>query len=228
MWLKTFIKTLYVRLHSPKGVTIDFRAEVSPLSELESPSVINKGVYFRGFLGRGSYICSNCKINGHVGRFCSIAPNVTVISARHPYKKPYVSTSPIFVGGLNIFDVEFPKEDNFHPHKFASSKYPVVIGNDCWIGQSAMLIDGITIGDGAVVLAGAVVTKDVPPYAIVGGVPARVISYRYDDETIAFLLGVRWWDQDISWFTENGEAMQDIEKLKKLFNESDKSTDGIF
>ena len=90
----------------------------------------------------------------------------------------------------------------------------VQIGNDCWIGEGAFLVGGIHIGDGAVVLARAVVTHDVEPYAIVGGVPARVIGYRYDKETIKFLLHRKWWDESEDWLRENWKLLTDIEALK--------------
>ena len=73
----------------------------------------------------------------------------------------------------------------------------------------------MNIGDGAMVLAGAVVTKDVPPYAIVGGVPAKVKSYRYDEETIVFLLKARWWEKSLVWLKEHWELFSDMDKLRK-------------
>ena len=75
------------------------------------------------------------------------------------------------------------------------------------------IISGVTIHDGAVVLAGAVVTKDVPPYAIVGGVPAKVLRYRYDEETIQKLLKSQWWNQDIKWFEKNWKCLNDIKSF---------------
>ena len=81
-----------------------------------------------------------------------------------------------------------------------------------------MLIGGVHIADGAVVLAGAVVTKDVPPYAIVGGVPAKIIRYRYDEETISFLLQAQWWNNTEDWFKENWKLLTDIDKLKAYYN----------
>src|SRR5690606_40549227 len=74
----------------------------------------------------------------------------------------------------------------------------VSVGSDVWIGAGSIVLDGISIGDGAIIAAGAVVNKDVPPYAIVGGVPARIIRYRFDEETRAALLEWRWWDLDNS------------------------------
>ena len=87
------------------------------------------------------------------------------------------------------------------------------IGSDVWIGLNVTLIGGVEIGDGAVVLTNAVVTKDVPPYAIVGGVPAKVIGYRYDEETIRLLLETKWWNNSEEWFLENWRLLCDVERL---------------
>ena len=78
----------------------------------------------------------------------------------------------------------------FNETRFAKDQYKVVIGNDVWIGSYTRIMEGVTIGDGAVVAAGAIVTRDVPPYAIVGGIPAKIIKYRFDTETIQKLIGL--------------------------------------
>ena len=88
---------------------------------------------------------------------------------------------------------------------------PVIIGNDVWIGRNAIIMDGVEIGSGAVVASGAIVTKDVPPYAIVGGVPAKVIRYRFDEQTIERLIESRWWDYPDE-FIENELKFDDIEQ----------------
>lgn len=103
--------------------------------------------------------------------------------------------------------------------KYKEYAEPLEIGNDVWVGQGAFLCGGVVINDGAIVLAGAVVTKDVPSYSIVGGVPAKVIGYRYDDETIRFLLKIQWWNNSVSWFEEHWDLLNDIEKLKQYYNE---------
>ena len=79
---------------------------------------------------------------------------------------------------------------------------------------------GVRIGDGAVVATGAVVTKNVPPYAIVGGVPARILKYRYDDDTIRFLLENKWWQNNVDWFKTNWRLMTNIEDYKKYINQN--------
>ena len=93
------------------------------------------------------------------------------------------------------------------------------IGNDVWIGEGAFLAGGITVGDGAMILARAVVVQNVPPYAIVGGVPAKVISFRYDEDTINWLLDIQWWNLDTNWLKENWKLLCDIDKLKAYFKD---------
>lgn len=103
---------------------------------------------------------------------------------------------------------------------FVEYKKPLKIGNDVWIQQNVFICGDVEIADGAVILAGAVVTKDIPPYAIVGGVPAKVIKYRYDNETIDFLLRSEWWNKDISWFRKNWKLMNNIDKFKLQYENS--------
>jgi len=123
------------------------------------------------------------EVTVEIGSFCSIAADVTFLmgSGHNP---EWVSTWPIReVYGL-------PEQYEHHP----VYRGPTVVGNDVWIGREALIFDGITIGDGAVIAARAVVTKDVRPYAIVGGVPAKEIRRRFTDEQIDALLEIAWWD----------------------------------
>ena len=100
------------------------------------------------------------------------------------------------------------------------------IGNDCWVGYDVCFIGGVQVGDGAVVLARAIVTKDVPPYAIVGGIPAKVIGYRYDEETIKLLQEVQWWNMPVEWLQEHADLLCDMEAFKAFFNADAKTTRG--
>lgn len=118
----------------------------------------------------------------HIGNYCSIAPTV-VLGGGHPPDRVTTYPHRIWMG------MEGAGEDGFP----APSK-DTVIGSDCYIGWRCTLLSGVTIGDGVIVGVGALVTKDVPPYAIVGGNPARVIRYRFSEEQIAALLEIRWWD----------------------------------
>lgn len=136
-----------------------------------------------------------------VGKFCSIAGGVCLGMGTHPLQ--FLSSSPIFISphnGTGHRWVDVPV--GFDEYE------TTVVGNDVWIGSRAMILGGITIGDGAVVAAGAVVTKDVPPYAIVGGVPARIIRYRFTPEMINKLLAVKWWNLPYSMIRNKIDLFQ--------------------
>jgi acetyltransferase-like isoleucine patch superfamily enzyme len=92
-------------------------------------------------------------------------------------------------------------------------KYQVIIDNDVWIGDRCSIIGGITISDGAIVLAGSMVTKDVPPYAIVAGIPAKIIKYRFKEDEIVKLMDFKWWDNDFDWIKNNIDLFEDIENF---------------
>ncbi len=123
----------------------------------------------------------NCSLT--IGKFCSIADQVMILLGGE-HRTDWVTTYP-----FNYFMPEH-RTNRGHP----KTKGDVVIGNDVWIGMGATILSGVRIGDGAVIGARALVSKDVPPYAIAAGNPARVLRYRFDDRTIARLLEIRWWD----------------------------------
>lgn len=140
-------------------------------------------------IGKYSYIAPKTNvICADIGSFCSIAKGVNVGLAIHPVD--FVSTSPLFYS-----------RNNATKHKWTDDNYTyefkrIHIGNDVWIGLDAKIMGGVTIGDGAIVAAGAIVTKDVPPYAIVAGVPAKIIRYRFSQEIIDQLIILKWWDME--------------------------------
>ena len=129
-----------------------------------------------------------------IGDFCSIAENVTILlGGNHP--TDWISSFPFGV----VFE-EF-KERYYQYPKL--SKGSVIIGNDVWIGLNTIILSGVTIGDGAIVAAGSVVTKNVEPYAIVGGNPAKLLKKRFSDEAISKLLAIQWWNWEIDKIKEN-------------------------
>lgn len=138
-------------------------------------------------IGRYSYCGNDCQIvNAEIGAFCSLSDHVFIGGAEHPIS--WMSTSPVFQNARH----SGPSK------RFARFDLPIsrrtVIGNDVWIGHGATIKRGVTIGDGAVVGSNALVTKDVPPYAVVGGVPAKVIKYRFPQDVIECLEEIKWWN----------------------------------
>ncbi|GAB7027938.1 CatB-related O-acetyltransferase [Geotalea toluenoxydans] len=159
-------------------------------------------------LGDFTYIASGTKINNAIlGKFCSIGPDILIGLGKHP-ANTFVSTHPIFFSTLGQAQEVLCDRDYFD--EFA----PVAIGNDVWIGARAIILDGVTIGDGAIIAAGSLVTKDVPPYAIVGGVPAKVIKFRFEVEEIEFLMDFKWWDKSINWLNDNYKSLHNINVFK--------------
>lgn len=162
-------------------------------------------------VGVGTYGCFTSGIRSHckIGNYCSIAPGVQRLVGNHPFTE--VSTHPLFYK-REFGNVETTRYD-YHS---------LVIGNDVWIGVNAIITSSCTfIGNGAVIGAGAVVTHNVPDYAIVVGVPAKVIKYRFDKNTINELLEIKWWDRnpielrEIAKYSSNINEF--IERYKSIF-----------
>ncbi|MED1604887.1 CatB-related O-acetyltransferase [Cytobacillus kochii] len=167
---------------------------------------------------RGGYIQSVKSI----GRFCSIAKGFSIGFGEHPID--YLSTHPFQYESVFPFWNESKEFDNFVEKK--QMRHNPIIGNDVWIGANVTVLRGVTIGDGAVIAAGAVVNKDVEPYEIVGGVPAKHIKYRFNEELRKRLLEVKWWNytldslryidfNNVEKAIEQLEERQDHKTLKK-------------
>ncbi|GGG42508.1 acetyltransferase [Croceivirga lutea] len=174
--------------------------------------LINSEIGFASYLGIETEI-KNCKI----GKFSSIGPYVKCILGNHP-TDTFVSTHPSFFSTRKQSGFSFVKEQLFE--EFAKpiekgSGYTIEIGNDVWIGARVTILDGVRIGDGSIIASGALINKNIPPYSIVGGVPAKIIKMRFDEETINYLLKLKWWDKDYSWIEKNSYLFSDIKKLKK-------------
>ncbi len=165
------------------------------------------GKYTYGYEG----LLAEFPIAESIGRFCSINPTARIV-ANHP--KSFVMTSNFLygLGGIDWFRLDetekivsqYLKRENAHGILYTpAGNRTVIIGNDVWIGENVIVMPGIHIGDGAIIGAGAVVTHDVEDYEIVGGVPARHISYRFPREDIELFKEIKWWDWDVEKILEN-------------------------
>ncbi len=144
-------------------------------------------------LGSHSYSMSYSGGIDRIGRFCSIGINFRNLGDRHPVD--WVSTSPVFYRAARLSRVmKSPLPDL---PDFESAQDPVYVGNDVWIGDNVTIAGGVTVGDGAILAYGAIVTKDVPPYAVVGGTPAKLIKYRFEKELRDRLLASQWWNYPV-------------------------------
>ena len=172
------------------------------------------------YLSRHSYIAFDCRLFGaRIGKFCSIGPRVYTGFSNHP-TDTFVSTFLAFYKDTRkVFGYSYYTglQPGFEMYRKTASGYLVDIGHDVWIGADVKIMDGVSIGNGAVVAAGAVVTKDVPPYAIVGGVPAKIIKYRFTPDQIEFLQQFKWWNMPEDWIRENWQMFEDIEKFAEKF-----------
>jgi acetyltransferase-like isoleucine patch superfamily enzyme len=185
-----------------RNVIIPISAKIS-YSQLSDDTKICEGANLYGVLTMGKVLVGRYSslwgphIEVHagskevkIGNFCSIARNVSVYNLNHSLKKP----TTYFIN-KNFFT--FDQNDDI------ISKGDINIGHDVWVGANAIILTGINIGNGAIVAAGAIVTKDIPPYAIVAGNPAKIIKYRFEEEIINKLQEIKWWDWPIEKIKQN-------------------------
>ncbi|MEG1559370.1 MAG: CatB-related O-acetyltransferase [Clostridia bacterium] len=207
-------KTFFMIKLMGKHVHFCSRSTLGKKNIFEGNNYIGYNTAFNGEIGYGSYIGDNCQIDASIKRFVSIASGVKVVSGNHP-TSVFVSTYPSFYSNSCKFRPHFVNAQKFDEYTYADekNKHSIVIGNDVWVATDALILSGVSVGDGAIVAAGSLVTKDVPPYAVVGGIPAKVIKYRFNEEQIKALLEIKWWDRPIEWIKENADAFDDIEKF---------------
>lgn len=203
-----------------------FNRKTSFLSVVSTDNMLHKSVCINRFVkikkstvGRYTYIGNNTDVEcADIGNFCSIADHCRIGMGSHTLS--FLSTSPIFSERINGTGEQWITKD-----VQGTKRKRTIVGNDVWIGSHVLINSGVTVGDGAVIGAGAVVVKDVPAYAVVGGVPAKVIKYRYSEDIIKRLLKIKWWNMSDKLLKENiglfqqddlsGEMLDMLDNLSK-------------
>lgn len=187
------------------------------LSMLRAQKPPKGQVQIGAFSSGTPFVISNLKSDRVIiGKFCSIAPDSVMIpSVGHipprEYEKYRVSTFPL---------ARLKKDGWRKTYELPNEEGLIVVGNDVWIGARAIILSGVTIGDGAIIGAGAVVTHEVPPYAVVGGVPAKIIRFRYSKDQINTLLKIGWWNWSLEKIQANLDYFYgDVDIFIKEFSE---------
>lgn len=174
---------------------------VEPEAMLPLKWFVNMGAY--------SYVVGPMRGNFSVGRYTSIAQNVQIMGEKHPMDR--LTMHPIT---YHFKHADLAEELGIPQEPFDAQGGPVTIGHDVWIGEGALLATGVTIGNGAVVAARSIVTKDVPPYTVVAGAPARAVRMRFETSLIDLLLESKWWEFNIAdippHWSEPRRAVQEL------------------
>jgi acetyltransferase-like isoleucine patch superfamily enzyme len=197
--VKRYLKWIYFRLKNPR-VWIDYGVDISRDSSFGKNIKIFKNSRLNScHVESYTYIGNDCSLSRTIiGSFVSIGPELIAGIGSHPTS--YFSTYPGFYSKDVSGSFWFGRN-----HEFMNiENKEVIIESDVWIGARVTILGGVKIGVGAIVAAGAVVTKDVPPYSIVGGVPAKLIKYRFSDDIIFKLVQTRWWqssEEDLREFS---------------------------
>jgi acetyltransferase-like isoleucine patch superfamily enzyme len=203
---------------------VRFNTRISHNSIINKKTILGQGcvLHSKVFapnsnIGKGTYIGPNSYLhNARIGAFCSIAKNVEILTATHPIEN-FVSIHPAFYSLKKQSGLLYTDEQLFKETLFYDDNYSVIIGNDVWIGTNVLILGGVRIGDGAVIAAGSIVTKDVADFEVVGGIPAKNIKYRFTEKERIYLLKIKWWEKDDVWLKKNASLFNDIKQFISNF-----------
>lgn len=208
--MKQMLKRMMLRIkYRKKNFAFGCRTVIAADSDFEGCNRIGKDAFFRGTMGYATYAGDRVSLHGRFGRYCCIASGVQVVNGMHP-TKDFVSVHPAFFSVRRQCGMTYVETPLYDELRYAEDGAAVVVGNDVWIGTNAILLAGVHVGDGAVIAAGAVVTKDVPAYTVVGGVPACELRKRFDDETAEKLQKTAWWNWPEETLRQRAPAFSDV------------------
>jgi len=200
-----YLITVFLKLKNDK-FTAGYNLRINKTKLGYSVSIGDNSSLTRCKIGSFTYISKNCSLRDvFIGKFCAIAPDFKAGLGFHPIS--FVSIHPSFYSNEKQVSHSFTSKKLITDHK------PIIIGNDVWIGSGVTVLDGIKIGDGAVIAAGAVVNRDINDYEVVGGVPAKHIKYRFNEEEIKKLKKIKWWNWDLNKLKQKANLFLNIKEF---------------
>lgn len=204
-----------------KKVDIGAGTLFNNLTMFEGHNIINRNCHLYGaYIGIGTYMGDECVLNStYIGRYCALGAGIRVSLGDHPIHK-FVSIHPAFFSIKKQAGFTFCDKEIWKSKKERDGKYACIIGSDVWIGDEVTILGGITVADGTIIGAGAVVTRDTEPYGIYAGVPARKIGSRFAEDEISRLLEIHWWDMDFDILSSRATLFADIEEFIQNFEGS--------
>jgi acetyltransferase-like isoleucine patch superfamily enzyme len=216
LWLRWLFTCLaYQMRYGGKSVRIEYMAELSKVS-FEGTNKVYKFARLRDVsLGFFSYVSRGTQVyNAEVGKFTCIGPETIIGPGEHPVRG-YISSHPAFYSTLAQAGTTFSDQD------YVEEIPRTLIGHNVWIGARVIIRAGVTVGDGAVIAAGSIVVKDVAPYTVVGGAPARVIRDRFDEPVKMLVMASEWWNWPTEKLSKHAAAFRDERKFMDLMNKAD-------
>lgn len=201
-----------------KRITIGKGTYFNGATIFEGNNMINRSCHLYGtHVGIGTYMGDECVFNStYIGRYCALGAGIRVSLGEHPIHK-VVSIHPAFFSTKKQAGFTFCKQEVWKSKKQNEEKYGCMIGNDVWIGDEVTILGGVSIANGSVIGAGALVTRDTEPYGIYVGVPAKKIGSRFTEEEIDYLLKTKWWNWDMDILSSKAHLFDDIEEFKRNF-----------
>lgn len=222
--LKVLLKRIYLKFRWRDKCRFCGNAVADRKSTFDGRNYICNGTEIvNAHFGYASGVGINCFLKDiDIGKYCCFAGEIMTVVGRHP-SSDYVSIHPAFYSTTQQWGFTYVNEDKFDVNHRLDKERQISfrIGNDVWVGERVQFLEGVTVGDGAIIAAGAVVTKDVPPYAIVGGVPAKVIRYRFSQEQIEKLFEIKWWDWEEEKIRRYAEKFNNVDTLLNSFKNGD-------